>query len=355
MTRAIVLGGGGPACGLQIGALRALAEHGFTFDIWSLSCIGAWVGIVYNQFDGTPQERVRKTYDWFRKVFVPDDVHSGFPTNRVFAPDLRGNMLSMIEFMTDPKVLRSMFVPKAMLAACQEAVGFATDRRRWTEGDANMLLLQMMSVNPLARLLTSAIYRTQANGISRMHYPDASFLKDINFERLKQADQPLIYHNAHNVTMGRMEYFTNHPTDFKTMNATTLCACSALPMVLKPIKIGEHIYCEGAMLRPLDFDPLEDHPDITEVWSLPILDTAQVHEPKDMTAAMGNLPMTAAAAHGHSLAAAYQREHPQVKFITIEPAVDITYDWTHSNYEVCCHAGYSAAQLAITQYLAAKA
>ena len=45
--RAITLGGGGPAAGLHIGVLDALANANITFDVWSLSCIGAWVGIVY--------------------------------------------------------------------------------------------------------------------------------------------------------------------------------------------------------------------------------------------------------------------------------------------------------------------
>ena len=52
--RAIALGGGGPAAGLHIGVLEALQSRPeIEFNVWSLSCIGAWVGIVYNQFDGT--------------------------------------------------------------------------------------------------------------------------------------------------------------------------------------------------------------------------------------------------------------------------------------------------------------
>ena len=58
--RAITLGGGGPAAGLHIGVLEALAnEPSITFDVWSLSCIGAWVGIVYNQSEKkTAKEKV---------------------------------------------------------------------------------------------------------------------------------------------------------------------------------------------------------------------------------------------------------------------------------------------------------
>ena len=56
VKRAITLGGGGPAAGLHIGVLEALADNARVwtkFDVWALSCIGAWVGIVYNQFDGS--------------------------------------------------------------------------------------------------------------------------------------------------------------------------------------------------------------------------------------------------------------------------------------------------------------
>src|SRR5262249_48149369 len=47
--RALCLAGGGPAAGFHIGALAAFEACGLTFDVWSLSCIGAWVGIYYNQ------------------------------------------------------------------------------------------------------------------------------------------------------------------------------------------------------------------------------------------------------------------------------------------------------------------
>ena len=52
--RAIALAGGGPAAALHIGALEYLHEQGIKFDhpddVWALSCIGAWVGIIYTPF-----------------------------------------------------------------------------------------------------------------------------------------------------------------------------------------------------------------------------------------------------------------------------------------------------------------
>jgi predicted acylesterase/phospholipase RssA len=55
--RAITLAGGGPAAGLHIGALTALEEQRIEFQVWALSCIGAWVGIVYNSRQSSPDCR----------------------------------------------------------------------------------------------------------------------------------------------------------------------------------------------------------------------------------------------------------------------------------------------------------
>ena len=48
--RAITLAGGGPEAALHIGALALFErEAKVHFDIWALSCVGAWVGIYYHQ------------------------------------------------------------------------------------------------------------------------------------------------------------------------------------------------------------------------------------------------------------------------------------------------------------------
>ena len=78
VKRAITLGGGGPAAGLHIGVLEALAAHNITFDVWTLSCIGAWVGIVYNQFDGP--DKAGQTHQFFKDhVFRDDESYERFP------------------------------------------------------------------------------------------------------------------------------------------------------------------------------------------------------------------------------------------------------------------------------------
>ena len=71
MKRAITLAGGGPAAGLHIGVLDYLAKAGIKFDVWALSCIGAWVGLVYNQCD--PGKEVEQTYNFFKDHVFRDD------------------------------------------------------------------------------------------------------------------------------------------------------------------------------------------------------------------------------------------------------------------------------------------
>ena len=69
VKRAITLGGGGPAAGLHIGVLEALAEDKIEFEVWALSCIGAWVGIVYHVYKPSEKNRVELTHHSSEMVF----------------------------------------------------------------------------------------------------------------------------------------------------------------------------------------------------------------------------------------------------------------------------------------------
>jgi len=86
--RAICLAGGGPAAGLHIGVLEGLKERGITFDdensVWALSCIGAWVGIVYNQ--AKKGEGLSAINKFFRDVFRDDESFRSFQRTRFFLP-----------------------------------------------------------------------------------------------------------------------------------------------------------------------------------------------------------------------------------------------------------------------------
>src|SRR5262244_718907 len=88
--RAICLAGGGPAAGLHIGVLKGL-EEGVTgkdgqhysvkftdeSDVWALSCIGAWVGVIYNQAE--PDKEIDETTKFFLDVFRNDKSFKSFP------------------------------------------------------------------------------------------------------------------------------------------------------------------------------------------------------------------------------------------------------------------------------------
>ena len=66
------------------------------FDVWSLSCIGAWVGIVYNQFDEAQQSQ-SMTHQFFKNhVFRDDESYERFPINSVFGPDWFGNTQALM-------------------------------------------------------------------------------------------------------------------------------------------------------------------------------------------------------------------------------------------------------------------
>ena len=99
MKRAITLAGGGPAAGLHIGVLKALEENEIKFDVWALSCIGAWVGIVYNKFD---RDNANQTERFFRdNIFRSDDSYSRFPINSVFGTDWYMLLKALTRFAFD--------------------------------------------------------------------------------------------------------------------------------------------------------------------------------------------------------------------------------------------------------------
>jgi hypothetical protein len=113
LKRAIALGGGGPAVGLGLGALKRLQEEDLTFDVWSLSCIGAWLGCSFHAApNGTGIETAEK---FFRAVSRPNNVYSKFPIPTPFAPDFIGNHAKAVKHMMDPETYRDLFLPGPVL------------------------------------------------------------------------------------------------------------------------------------------------------------------------------------------------------------------------------------------------
>jgi predicted acylesterase/phospholipase RssA len=366
LKRAIALGGGGPAAGLHLGVLKRLTEK-MHFDVWALSCIGAWVGIVYNQCDENSE--IVQTREFFHDHVFRDDVtYERFPINNVFAPDWSANIGALSAFLGNPATYRDLLLPQRNIAeSIQQTIAFMTNPRDWTEGDFNQWTLNnVMAVNPLTRFLTSMMFLSNVTGLSRIYYPGSNFLKAIDFDKLKTKTHTSIFHNAWNLTKQRLELFYNRPIKgrhYGEISAASLCACSALPFIEEPVTMGEDIYCEGALIDTVNFkNLLEDHFDLDEIWISRIVDATQIHAPQNLDNALSNLCQLFAATVGEDdIKLFYYHVKEGIKVdgelrkwqgTIVEIHVDpyVNFDWTQRNLREGEERGYLAADRAYKKY-----
>jgi predicted acylesterase/phospholipase RssA len=384
VKRAITLGGGGPAAGLHIGVLEALAAHNITFDVWALSCIGAWVGIVYNQFgDKTENKKVENkdraelTYQFFKNgVFRDDESYARFPINTVFGPDWRSNIKALNNFVTDRDNYKDfLWDPYRMMDVFQDSMKILFDqlpdrdqKKKFTkldEGDFNRWILnQAMATNPFVRYLTSMMYLSNVNGLSRINYPDSEFMKGINFEELKKDGKPHIYHNAWNLDEQKLALFSNREMkntkeEYKgPIDASTLCACSALPFIEGTVEIDRVTYCEGALVDTVNFESLlEEHQDLEEIWVSRIVDSKQIRKPENLHDALANLCQLFAATVGEDDVKLFKYhvrsekdKHRKRTIVEIRVPGHINFKWNHSNLENGRELGRAAGKQAIKAY-----
>lgn len=355
MKRAIALAGGGPAVGLSLGALKRLYEEpDIRFDVWTLSCIGAWLGVVWNQAEPGREYETSETF--FRGIFRPDNVYERFPIASAFAPDFEANLRNAVSFVLDPRNYSNLVVPEAILAAVEEIWKFASDPRQWSVANFNSLVLnQMLAVNPWSRFMTSWMYKSKTRGMSRIYYPQSAFLDQIDFEKLYEPNRPVLYHNAYNITKDRLELFSNKDPKYAQISAHTVCACSALPYIEEPVVIDGITYVEGATVDTVNFEDLiHNHPDLNEVWVSRILDLKQVRKAESLYDALNNLVMLFAATTSEDdvkLFKYHLREtRPDIKVIEIPVAHNISYDWSHSNLDRSILEGYDAADAVVAAY-----
>ena len=384
VKRAITLGGGGPAAGLHIGVLEALAAHNITFDVWALSCIGAWVGIVYNQFGDKIEDkkvenkdRAELTYQFFKNgVFRDDESYARFPINTVFGPDWRSNIKALNNFVTDRDNYKDfLWDPYRMMDVFQDSMKIFFDqlpdrdqKKKFTkldEGDFNRWILnQAMATNPFVRYLTSMMYLSNVNGLSRINYPDSEFMKGINFEELKKDGKPHIYHNAWNLDERKLALFSNREMkntkeEYKgPIDASTLCACSALPFIEGTVEIDRVTYCEGALVDTVSFESLlEEHQDLEEIWVSRIVDSKQIRKPENLHDALANLCQLFAATVGEDDVKLFKYHVRSEKdknrkrtIVEIRVPGHINFKWNHSNLENGRELGRAAAKQAIKAY-----
>jgi predicted acylesterase/phospholipase RssA len=391
VKRAITLGGGGPAAGLHIGVLEALAAHDLKFDVWSLSCIGAWVGIVYNQWDDA-ENKAEKTYQFFRNgVFRDDEGYKRFPINTVFGPDWRSNIGALNDFVTDRDNYKDfLWDPYRMMDVFQDSVKILFDQlpdkdqkkkfTRLDEGDLNKWILnQAMAPNPFVRYLTSMMYLSKVNGLSRINYPDSEFMKGIDFKELTKNGKPHVFHNAWNLDQQKLAFFSNQPMKKPSqkyeyndyINARTLCACSALPFVEGTVEIDGVTYCEGALVDTVNFESLlEEHPDLDEIWVSRIVDSQQIRKPENLHDALANLCQLFAATVGEDDVRLFKYhvryDRPESgkngkngkngkkrwsgTVVEIHVPGHINFKWNHSNLENGRELGKAAAEQAFNAY-----
>ena len=384
VKRAITLGGGGPAAGLHIGVLEALAAHNITFDVWALSCIGAWVGIVYNQFGDKIEDkkvenkdRAELTYQFFKNgVFRDDESYARFPINTVFGPDWRSNIKALNNFVTDRNNYKDfLWDPYRMMDVFQDSMKIFFDqlpdrdqKKKFTkldEGDFNRWILnQAMATNPFVRYLTSMMYLSNVNGLSRINYPDSEFMKGINFEELKKDGKPHIYHNAWNLDERKLALFSNREMkntkeEYKgPIDASTLCACSALPFIEGTVEIDRVTYCEGALVDTVSFESLlEEHQDLEEIWVSRIVDSKQIRKPDNLHDALANLCQLFAATVGEDDVKLFKYHVRSEKdknrkrtIVEIRVPGHINFKWNHSNLENGRELGRAAGKQAIKAY-----
>jgi hypothetical protein len=388
--RALALSGGGPAVGVSLGFLKALALKEFRhieFDVWTLSCVGAWLGCIYHMSpDGDPAARYEFAKKKMRDFFRPDESYQMFPCPTIFLPDLPDMMAAYLKFMVNPESYKNWIVPKDIAKGYGDLLDFYLKPSKWNQGDAaHVLLNAVLAPNPVSRFLMSMIYKSEIPGTNKLLFDPTrySVLKDLNFARLEWKDVPTLYHNAYNVDAARrdepklqarkwedpdpneqigLELFSNRNSDknhkaFKPITVESLSACSGLPYILSPVKIrnGEYedTYVEGATVDTVGFhDLLKNHVDhaepgkeLNEIWVSQILARKQIREHKNLLEALQNLVMMFACTTSEDDVKLFKfhlqdvnskrRDSGKEPIALIQLPLDpfTNYDWDHSNLE----------------------
>ena len=191
---------------MHIGTLQKLQEVGITFDVWAVSCIGAWVGIVYQQFKGN---QAQQTYDFFKNHVFRDGPIRDFRTNAVFGDfqDWTTNMRAMNEFLFDLRNYQNLVLPNRMMDAMKETMAFFFDPNGMKEISTTGSSTRDggKSLHALADIDDVSIEHCQAPHSCAL--PESSFLKALNFDaldRTKHPNKPFMFFNASNLNKQKL-------------------------------------------------------------------------------------------------------------------------------------------------------
>ncbi|MGD0278945.1 MAG: patatin-like phospholipase family protein [Smithella sp.] len=362
--KALALSGGGPAVGIEIGALRAFEEKGIDFDIFTCACVGSWVGCLYNSLSPGP-DRIKQLEDFFfEKIFIPDDIYESFPIcYKVFRVDYFGDMKKYIEKFFDPATYQHLFLADRIMQYFQQM----QLNPPATNDEINYYISEGMAINPFARWFCEMIYKVKKSGIAGL-VNSADFVEEnINMEDLFKSGK-LVYLNAYNMTKTRLERFVNRRKhkEYDPISAEALMAGSSVLEYTENRTIGggPDKYCEGAVINTVELNTLleHDHKDeIEEIWVVKIADYQEAKPPKNLieaalTAVM--LPFDTISdddieIFSHHLTEVSDREKTRLIKINMNYGA-VNYHWNHSNLKEGIRTGYEGTIKAIEEYEAKK-
>jgi predicted acylesterase/phospholipase RssA len=357
--RALVLSGGGPVVGIEIGALRAFEENGIDFDIYSCACVGSWVGCLYNSLP-EKSDRLRQVEHFFRdKIFIPDDIYESFPiAYKVFRMDYLHDTQKLMEKLFEASTYQHLFLPDRI----------AEYASRWmrhppaTLDDYFYFLTEGLALNPVVRFGAELQYKIKKSGVAGLISSENFVDKYIDFDQLFKREK-VVYLNAYNLSKHRMEIFINRKGHrYDDITADALMAGSSVLHYTENRTIDgkSDKYCEGAVIDTVNLDHLlTDHPDLDEIWVIKIADYKAVKPPKNLieAALLGvMLPFDTISDDDIDLFSHRLQEHNRtqarkVRFINALMAYqDVNYHWNHSNLDEGIRVGYDGALNAISEY-----
>ena len=360
--RALTIAGGGPAAGIGLGVLKALGEFPeISFDVWSLSCVGAWLGCLYHVSpDRTNKlEYATKLMEGF---FRADDVYDKFPCPTVFLPDIPEMISAYFRFMIDPDSYANLIVPGEIIKGYRQLCDYYLSPSKWSYGDfCHLMLNAMMAPNPAARFLMSMIYKSDIPGMNKLWFgSDYNLLKSFDMTLLEREDVPILYHNAYNIDLQELQLFSNRDDKYPKITAQSLCACSGLPYILSPVKINGSTYVEGATIDTVGFWHLmQNHPDLDEIWVCRILDTHQIRPHRNLVEALNNLVMLFASTTSEDDVKLFRFHLKELNAGRTQPIelvefpVDhhTSFDWNLTNLRDSARASHAGATKRILEYL----
>ncbi len=351
--RALALAGGGPLVGIQIGALKALEEAGIEFDVFTCGCVGSWVGCLYNSMP-PQQDRIGAITEFFRQIFVEDDVFSKYPVPvKTFLVDYQGDMQKTLELMMDPESYQDLFLPWRIGQYMWEMWNQPATSKEYF----NYYLSKGISLNPWARYMMNMSYGLHKSGRTGLVHNDDLVNQFIDFDALCQSEK-LVYFNAYNLSKQQIELFVNrhnHPK-FATGNAQYLMAGSSVLNYTANPEINGDKYCEGAVIDTVNFEHLmENHPDLDEVWVIKITDYKSIKPPQNLLDAellAVMLPFTTIADDDIKLFKYHLKEQGDTtKVVEIGMRYDeLNYHWSYANLDKGIEVGYQGAKATIADY-----